>query len=142
MSIARDQGEGRYVLIRGTEARLNSMMIDGERIPSPEGDVRNVALDAVPADQLQSIQVSKAVTPDMDADSIGGAVNLITRQAVSRPTALFSVGTGYNALQEAADQRTTQRHRRPPLRRRQAGRAVRRHRDAARTRLRELRGGL
>lgn len=69
--------------------------------------MRNVALDAVPADQLQSIQVSKAVTPDMDADSIGGAVNLITRQAVNRPTALLSVGTGYNALQESADQRTT-----------------------------------
>lgn len=106
VSISRDQGEGRYVLIRGTEPRLNSMMIDGERIPSPEGDERSVALDAVPADQLQSIQVSKAVTPDMDADSIGGAVNLITKQAVSRPSALFSIGTGYNSLQEAADQRT------------------------------------
>lgn len=100
VSIARDQGEGRYVLVRGTESRLNAMMIDGERIPSPEGDTRSVALDAVPADQLQAIEVSKAVTPDMDADSIGGAVNLITRQAVDRPTMLFSLGTGYNALQD------------------------------------------
>ena len=40
VSIARDQGEGRYVLVRGTESRLNSMLIDGERIPSPEGDLR------------------------------------------------------------------------------------------------------
>lgn len=105
VSIARDQGEGRYVLVRGTEARLNSMMIDGERIPSPEGDVRSVALDAVPADQLQSIEVSKAVTPDMDADSIGGAVNLITKQAVSRPTMLFGAAGGYNALQKDGGQR-------------------------------------
>lgn len=105
VSIARDQGEGRYVLIRGTEPRLNSMMIDGERIPSPEGDVRSVALDAVPADQLQSIEVSKAVTPDMDADSIGGAVNLVTKQAVSRPTMLASAAGGYNALQEDGGQR-------------------------------------
>jgi len=104
VSIARDQGEGRYVLVRGTEARLNSMMINGERIPAPEGDARQVALDAVPADQLQSIEVSKAVTPDMDADSIGGAVNLVTKQAVSRPTALFSLGGGYNALQRSGDQ--------------------------------------
>lgn len=100
VSIARDQGEGRYVLIRGTEARLNSIMIDGERIPAPEGDLRQVALDSVPADQLQTIQVSKAVTPDMDGDSIGGAVNLITKQATSRRQTLFSVATGYNALQE------------------------------------------
>jgi TonB-dependent receptor len=103
-SIARDQGEGRYVLIRGTEARLNSMMIDGERIPAPEGDLRQVALDAIPADQLQSIEVSKAVTPDMDADSIGGAVNLVTKQAVSRPTALFSFAGGYNGLQRDSGQ--------------------------------------
>ncbi|MGE0392676.1 MAG: TonB-dependent receptor [Vicinamibacterales bacterium] len=104
VSISRDQGEGRYVLVRGTEPRLNSMMIDGERIPAPEGDARQVALDAVPADQLQSIEVSKAVTPDMDADSIGGAVNLLTKQAVSKPTALFSLGGGYNALQRSGDQ--------------------------------------
>jgi TonB-dependent receptor len=105
VSIARDQGEGRYVLVRGTEARLNSMMIDGERIPAPEGDARQVAMDAVPADQLQSIEVSKAVTPDMDADSIGGAVNLITRQAVGRPTLLFDVAGGYHALQKSANQK-------------------------------------
>lgn len=105
VSIARDQGEGRYVLIRGTEARLNSMMIDGERIPAPEGSLRQVALDSVPADQLQAIEVSKAVTPDMDADSIGGAVNLVTKQAVGRPTALFSVAGGYNQLQRSSDQR-------------------------------------
>jgi TonB-dependent receptor len=104
VSIARDQGEGRYVLIRGTEARLNSMMIDGERIPAPEGDARQVALDAVPADQLQSIEVSKAVTPDMDADSIGGAVNLLTRQAVNKPTLFFEAAGGYHALQRSADQ--------------------------------------
>lgn len=105
VSIARDQGEGRYVLVRGTEARLNSMMIDGERIPAPEGDLRQVALDAVPADQLQSIEVAKALTPDMDGDSIGGAVNLVTKQAVARPTMLFSAAGGYNALEEDAGQR-------------------------------------
>lgn len=105
VSIARDQGEGRYVLVRGTEARLNSVMIDGERIPAPEGDTRQVQLDAVPADQLQSIEVSKAVTPDMDADSIGGAVNLITRQAIGRPTALFTAAGGYHALQGDYGQR-------------------------------------
>jgi TonB-dependent receptor len=104
VSITRDQGEGRYVLVRGTEARLNAMTINGERIPAPEGDLRQVALDAVPADQLQAIEVSKALTPDMDADAIGGAVNLVTRQAVNRPTLLGSVAGGYNGLQRSAEQ--------------------------------------
>jgi TonB-dependent receptor len=105
ISIARDQGEGRYVLVRGTEARLNSVLIDGERIPAPEGATRQVQLDAVPADQLQAIEVSKAVTPDMDADSIGGAVNLVTRQAATRPTAFGTLSGGYNSLQSDYDQR-------------------------------------
>lgn len=100
VSIERDQGEGRYVLIRGTEARLNSMLINGERIPSPEGDIRSVALDVVPADLLQSIEVSKSLTPDMDADAIGGAVNLVTGQAPESPRAFLSAAAGYNDVSD------------------------------------------
>jgi TonB-dependent receptor len=104
VSIQRDQGEGRYVLVRGTESRLNSMMIDGERIPSPEGDVRSVALDVIPADLLESIEVTKALTPDMDGDSIGGAVNLVTKSAASAPSGSVVLGGGYNAVSGGAIQ--------------------------------------
>ena len=100
ISIERDQGEGRYVMIRGSEARLNSMMINGERIPSPEGDVRQVALDVVPTDLLESIHVTKALTPDMDADAIGGAVNLVTKAAPSQTRALATISGGYNDIQD------------------------------------------
>jgi TonB-dependent receptor len=98
ISIERDQGEGRYVLIRGTEARLNSMMVNGERLPSPEGDIRNVALDVIPADLLAAIEVSKALTADMDADAIGGTVNLITRDAPMEPAVSAAVAYGYNDI--------------------------------------------
>lgn len=98
VTIERDQGEGRYVQVRGTEARLNSMQINGERIPSPEGDVRAVALDVIPADLLDSIEVSKALTADQDADSIGGAVNLITKGAPERTRVSLTFGLGYNRL--------------------------------------------
>lgn len=81
VSIQRDHGEGRYILIRGTEARLNSTQIDGNNIPSPEGDNRNVSLDVIPSDLLGAIEVSKTLTPDMDGDAIGGSVNLITKNA-------------------------------------------------------------
>ena len=63
VSITKDQGEGRYVNVRGTEPRLNSMMIDGQRIPSPDPLIRQVAVDVVPSELLQSIEVSKALTP-------------------------------------------------------------------------------
>jgi len=98
IAVQRDQGEGRYVLIRGTEPRLNSMMIDGERIPSPEGDVRQVALDVIPSDLLESIEVSKALTPDMDGDAIGGGVNLVMKRAPERRVLSASVGGGYNDI--------------------------------------------
>jgi TonB-dependent receptor len=100
VAIQRDQGEGRYVLIRGTEARLNAMMLNGEVLPSPEGDIRNVALDVIPADLLDMIEVTKALTPDMDADSIGGAVNLITKTAPEQQRFGLGLGFGYNQISE------------------------------------------
>lgn len=82
-TLQRDQGEGRYVIVRGLAPQFTNININGEQIPSPEAGVRFVALDAIPADQLSSIEVTKALTPDMDGDAIGGSVNLITRKAKS-----------------------------------------------------------
>jgi len=100
VSLNRDMGEGRYIIIRGTEARLNSTTVNGERIPSPEAGVRNVALDTIPADLLESIEVSKALRPDMDGDSIGGTVDLVTMRAPEEPRVSVALGTGYSALME------------------------------------------
>ena len=97
ITILRDQGEGRYVQIRGTEARLNTMKVNGETIPSPEGEIRQVQMDIIPADQLSSIEVIKAITPDMDGDAIGGTVNLITKSALDyeKPVLNVTAGGGY-----------------------------------------------
>ncbi len=100
VSLNRDMGEGRYIIIRGTEARLNSTTVNGERIPSPEAGVRNVALDTIPADLLESIEVSKALRPDMDGDSIGGTVDLVTRRAPEETRVSVALGAGYSALME------------------------------------------
>lgn len=99
VNIERDQGEGRYVAIRGLAPQFTNTSINGEQIPSPEADVRFVALDAIPSDQLASIEVSKALTPDMDGDAIGGSINLITRTAQNRKADISgSFGGGYNNL--------------------------------------------
>ncbi|TCC87077.1 TonB-dependent receptor [Pedobacter frigiditerrae] len=99
INIERDQGEGRYVSIRGLAPQFTNTSVNGEQIPSPEADVRFVALDAIPSDQLASIEVSKALTPDMDGDAIGGSINLITRIAQSSIAAISgSLGSGYNNL--------------------------------------------
>jgi TonB-dependent receptor len=99
VNIERDQGEGRYVLVRGLAPQFTNISINGEQIPSPEPGVRFVALDAIPADQLASMEVTKAITPDMDGDAVGGNVNLITRTAQSvSPTIRASLLAGYNNI--------------------------------------------
>lgn len=80
VSIAIDQGEGRYVSIRGVDPALNNVTIDGQTIGAPEAD-RRIALDTIPTELLAKLEVVKAVTPDMDANAIGGAVNLVTPTA-------------------------------------------------------------
>lgn len=99
INIERDQGEGRYVQVRGLAPQFTNISVNGEQIPSPEADVRFVALDAIPTDQLSSIEVSKSLTPDMDGDAIAGSVNLITRTAQSKQARInASLAGGYNNL--------------------------------------------
>lgn len=79
INVQYDQGEARFGQVRGTSADLSSVTINGNRVPSAEGDTRNVQLDLIPADMIQTIEVSKVVTPDMDGDAIGGSINLVTK---------------------------------------------------------------
>ena len=64
ITIQNDQGEARDIIIRGLAPQLNSVMVNGERIPSAEGDNRKVQLDLIPSDMIQTIVVNKAVTAE------------------------------------------------------------------------------
>lgn len=90
ISIETDQGEGRYVSIRGISPDLISASINGVRTPSPE-DRRGVLLDGVPSDLLSGIEIQKSLTPDLDADTIGGVINLKTLSAFDRDGQFLSV---------------------------------------------------
>ncbi len=104
VSLQRDQGEGRFVQIRGTSPNLTNISINGEQIPSPEGEFRYVALDVIPIDQLAAIEVTKSVTPDMDGDAIGGSVNLITKSAGAEKRRISgTLAGGYNTLMNDAE---------------------------------------
>lgn len=93
-----DQGEARNIIVRGLAPQLNSVTLNGSRIPSAEGDNRNVQMDLIPADMIQLIEVSKAVTPDMDADALGGSVNLVTRTAPEGFRLSATAGSGVNYI--------------------------------------------
>lgn len=84
INVQSDQGEARFVQIRGASPTLNNVSINGEQVAAPEGDERSVNLDMIPSDVLASIEVTKAITPDMDGDAIGGTINLETKSAITR----------------------------------------------------------
>lgn len=93
-----DQGESRNIIIRGLAPQLNSVTLNGSRIPSAEGDNRNVQMDLIPSDMIQTIEVNKAVTPDMDGDALGGSVNLVTRSSPQSFRLSATAGSGINFL--------------------------------------------
>ncbi|MCV0382784.1 MAG: TonB-dependent receptor [Erythrobacter sp.] len=91
VNVLNDQGEGRFVSIRGLDPSLNATSLNGVRLPSPESDVRAVALDVISSDIIESIEVKKSLTPDMDGDTIGASVEIETTSAFDRRRDLLSV---------------------------------------------------
>ena len=102
INVQYDQGEARFGQVRGTPADFSSVTINGSRIPSAEGDIRNVQLDLIPSDMIQTIEVNKTLMPDQDGDAIGGSINLATKNSPRRLTLNAVAGTGYNWISRKA----------------------------------------
>ena len=104
ISVENDQGEGRYVNIRGISGDLNSIAVNGALVPAPEGG-RAVMLDGLPTELLDSIEVYKSLTADKDADSIGGRIEFNTKRATSIDGTLlkFKADTSYNEQSKNSD---------------------------------------
>lgn len=96
VSVERDQGEGRYVRVRGLGPDFNSATINGSLVPAPEADRRAVALDVLPSSLIRSIEVVKTLTPDMDANSLGGTVKVQTMSAFDHKGPYLSMEAGLN----------------------------------------------
>jgi TonB-dependent receptor len=98
VSLERDEGEGKYVQIRGTESRLSNTTVNGVNLPSPEGNVRNIKLDVIPSGIVDRIEVNKTLSANQDGDAIGGSVNLVTKTPGERPLYEFGGQGGYTNI--------------------------------------------
>src|ERR1700730_9044868 len=98
VSLERDEGEGKYVQIRGTEPRLSNLTINGISVPSPEGNVRNIKMDILPSSIVEFIEVNKTLSANQNGDAIGGSVNLVTKTAGERPTLDIEGQAGYTNI--------------------------------------------
>lgn len=89
-------GDGRYAIIRGMDQRYNYTLINGVKIPSPDNKNRYVPLDIFPAELVERVEVYKTLTPNMEGDAIGGAVNMVMKNAPDRFYVNGNLSTGYN----------------------------------------------
>jgi len=107
VALYRDQGEGRFINLRGLNYIYTSVRLNGANLSSPELGDRAMALDVLPSESLASIEVTKVPTPDMDAEGLGGNVNLKTKSAfdsTGRELNLTTAGI-YMALTEKTNAR-------------------------------------
>ena len=97
VAVERDQGQARYVSLRGAPNYWTTLSFDGINVVSPEG--RDARLDSVPSAIASQIVVSKAVTPDMPGETVAGNVNIITRSAFDYPGLKLGGKVGYGIAQ-------------------------------------------
>ncbi len=101
VAVARYHGEADQATVRGTPFSWTSTLFNGSRLPSASVyGTRASILDAVPSEMIQRIEVSKAITPDMEADAIGGSINFVTKTAPLKRVLNVSAAGGYNAFSQ------------------------------------------
>lgn len=107
VSIERDQGEGRYVTVRGAPKEFTTVTIDGVQLANGDAKSRGVELDTIPSDVIAALEVTKAITPDMDGDAIAGNINIRTQSALDRDgtTLRASAGQGRYQLGDGDNER-------------------------------------
>lgn len=99
VSIERNNnGDGQHAILRGMDKRYNYTTINGVKIPSPDNKYRYLPLDLFPADMLDRLEVSKSLTPSQEGDAIGGAINLVMKDAPDRFYLNANLATGFSEL--------------------------------------------
>ncbi|WP_421940064.1 TonB-dependent receptor domain-containing protein [Pedobacter sp.] len=99
VSIERNSnGDGQYAILRGMDKRYNYTLVNGVKIPSPDNKYRYVPLDLFPSDLLDRLEVYKTLTPNLEGDAIGGAVNMVMKNAPGRFQLNANLSSGYNQL--------------------------------------------
>ena len=94
ITVANDQGEGRYVIIRGIDPNLINVTLNNQTLPAPEPGGRVVKLDDIPSSLIAAVVVTKSLTASQDANAVGGAVDIRTVSAFDRNKSFFLDGRG------------------------------------------------
>lgn len=91
-------GDGQHAIVRGMDKRYNYTLVNGIKIPSPDPRNRYVPLDIFPSDLLDRLEVTKALTPNMEGDAIGGVIDMKMKNAPDKLSIHVNAGTGYSQI--------------------------------------------
>jgi TonB-dependent receptor len=100
ISLQRNAGEANAVIVRGLSPKYNEVTIEGIPMSSTNYVDRGVDLSLISDDLVRGVEVSKTLRPDMDADALGGTVNLTLKTA---PTGLHYSAAGQGAYNNLRD---------------------------------------
>jgi len=98
VTVQRDAGEGQKIIVRGLAPKYNAIAINGVPVPSTDETDRSVDLNMISPELLGSIELSKALTANQDADAIGGRVDLKLKEAPEQFQLRASAEGGYNSI--------------------------------------------
>lgn len=112
VSVQEDQGEPRFPVLRGLSSTYNRTTVDGAIVSGVDENGRTVPLDIIPSVMAGRIEVIKTVTPENDANAIGGIINIETRSAFDVKRPFFNGIASYGIYEQNGDVRND----RPSLR--------------------------
>lgn len=76
ISLQRSSGEANKIVVRGLSPKYNNVTVEGVKLASTNDFDRSVDLSSIQGEMLGGVEVSKTLRPDMDADAIGGTINM------------------------------------------------------------------
>jgi len=96
ITVTRKGGEANNIIIRGMPSQYNLVTLNGIELPSASGDLRSASLAGISQYSLQGVEVFKSITPDMDANTVAGSVNMRLSTAADTFLCSIMVQGGYN----------------------------------------------
>ncbi|HEU4774918.1 MAG TPA: TonB-dependent receptor, partial [Lysobacter sp.] len=98
IAVERDQGQERYVNLRGAPSRWTTIAFDGVNVISPAG--RTARLDTIPSSIASQVIARKAITAAMPSETLAGNIDIITRSPFDYEGLKIGadLGIGYNDL--------------------------------------------
>ena len=98
ISVVRSGGEGTGLVIRGLEPKYTTVTLNGMALPSTDLASRSTNISGISQYMLQGVEVFKALTPDMEANSVAGTINLKLKETPKGFHYNLMGQGGYNAL--------------------------------------------